>query len=130
MKISVLKRIEALHLPPDMNADISEDENNVILTLRFSKTDNTVLEAPAKQPRQHRSRVSHNGNDKDILATFAIKTPMDSGPQVLTMGKEEVRTTNLKDGVLKLLEICGIKPELVAAYPESDGKRLIEGILK
>ena len=45
LKIGILKRIEALHLPAEMDVEITEDEKNAIVTIRLAK-DEVVTPAP------------------------------------------------------------------------------------
>ena len=66
--------------------------------------------------------------DKNILATFLVSTPLE-GPQILTMGGKEIKSADLREGVLDLLEKNSIRPDMIAAYPDSEGKKQIEGIL-
>jgi hypothetical protein len=125
MKISVLTRVaEALKHPADLDLEVTEDLGNIVVSFKLPK-DGTDVTKAVPQKRQPRIK-----GDKNILATFSTQTPMDGdGPQVLHLGKEKVETTNIRQGVLDLLEKCGIKPDMIAAYPESEGKKQIEGIL-
>jgi hypothetical protein len=127
LKISVLKRIEALHLPADTDWDASENaEGDVILTLKFPKND---MSTPAPVQQRTRQRKTRNPGEKDIPSTFAVKTPMDNGPQTISMGGKEVKSNDLRKGVLEMLDLHGITTELLLACPESEGKKQIIKIL-
>lgn len=124
MKLGILKRIEGLKLPDTLDADISENEKEVILTLKFSK-DETVVPAPEKTVL--RQRKAKGG--RKILATFGISTPDGEGPQTLKLEDATVKTDNLREGVLQLLQKKGIQEDMVPTYPDSPGKNLIQQIL-
>ena len=129
MKISVLKRIEAWKLPEDQDVEVTEDDDNVIVKIRIPKNSVDALPAPAVKEKATRKRRGSNLANKDLLATFTVRTPLDDGPQTITMGKESVTSDNLRSGVVALLAKCNIKPELVSAYPESEGRSQILKIL-
>lgn len=133
MKLSVLKRaqdyLEGIKKNPLSfleDADVTEDEKGAI-TITVQVPQITTPPAAKDKPRQRQPRVK---GDKNILATFVVSTPMVDGPTILQMGKEEVKSTNLKSGVLELLGKCNINPETIPAFPDSEGKRQIVGILK
>jgi hypothetical protein len=108
-----------------MDVEVTEDETDAILTIRIPKN---AVDVPVNKPIT-RQRKTRTPGEKDILGTFTVKTPMDDGPQTLTMGKEEIKTNDIRGGTLELLGKCGINPELLPAYPDSEGKRMIVAIL-
>ena len=134
MKISVLKKIQDLHLPADLDAEISEDDTDVILALRFPKNDTNPGPEPPSVPVKKRSKRTGQASmdlkgTKDILSTFNVSTPDGEGPQKITLGTVTIEAIDLKAGVREALAKCGIKEELLSSLPESEGKTRILGIL-
>jgi len=133
LKLSVLKRaqdyLEGIKKNPLSFLEDAEIEEGAAGAITITiKVPEATAEAQTKdKPRQRQKRVK---GDKNILATFHIETPQ-SGPQILTMGGETVMAiTGIREGVLGLLAKCGIDPGLISAFPESEGKKQIVGILK
>lgn len=126
--VSVIYDIKRIHRPAEVSPELREMEDGLNaegLTL----VQETEPKKRGKPPKNKPTEVIEI--TKPDLSTFTIKTP-ESGskePYTLSLGEASISSMTLKEGITELLAVLGITREDIEFTPESDGKKLLLGVL-